>query len=215
MTDSDSLTAAELVAIAPVIPVVVLHDPDDAVPLARALAAGGIPIVELTLRTPRALEAIRAIADEVPEVAIGAGTILRPEDIDRALEAGSQFLVSPGASARLLDALVAAPVPALPGVSTPSEAITAWERGFSVQKLFPAVASGGIGMLSSLASPLPGVRFCPTGGIGVANAREFLALGNVACVGGSWLTPTDLIAAKDWDAITRLAADAARLRPAA
>lgn len=205
------MQSSDIITLAPVIPVVVLDDPSVAVPLARALARGGIPVVELTLRTPRALEAIRAIADDVPEVTIGAGTVTRPEDAEASLAAGARFVVSPGAGPRLFDALDGCPVPVLPGIATASEAIAAWERGYTTQKFFPAESSGGVGMLRALAGPLPQLRFCPTGGIGPANARSYLDLPNVKCVGGSWLTPTSLIDAHDWAGIEALAAEAALL----
>ncbi|WP_159501187.1 bifunctional 4-hydroxy-2-oxoglutarate aldolase/2-dehydro-3-deoxy-phosphogluconate aldolase [Microbacterium sp. 18062] len=205
------MDSSEIVAVSPVIPVVVIDDAAEAVSLARALVAGGVRIVELTLRTSAALDAIRAIAAEVPEILLGAGTVLRPEDAEDAVDAGARFLVSPGATPRILDALEASGVPAIPGVATVSESLAAWERGHVVQKLFPAVASGGVPLLRSLAGPLPQVRFCPTGGVTAANAPEFLALPNVVCVGGSWLTPAAEVDGGDWGAVARLAAEAAAL----
>ena len=169
-------------------------------------------MVELTLRTPVALEAIAAIAAEAPEVVIGAGTITTPEQADAAVEAGARFLVSPGATASLLGHLAALPVPSLPGTATVSEVLAAREAGFTEVKFFPAEASGGTAYLGALASVLPGVRFCPTGGITAESAPSYLALPNVACVGGSWLTPKDAVAAGDWGRITALAAATAALR---
>lgn len=196
----------------PVMPVIVVDEPAHAVPLAKALVAGGIKVLEVTLRTPAALEAIRAMAAEVPEALVGAGTIVTPEDLTRAAEAGACFAVSPGASPRLLDAARRGPIPLLPGVMTPSDVICALEAGFDTMKLFPAAQAGGLAMLKALAGPFPQVRFCPTGGIDAASAPAFLALPNVACVGGSWLCPTELVKAGDWRAITELARAAAALR---
>jgi 2-dehydro-3-deoxyphosphogluconate aldolase/(4S)-4-hydroxy-2-oxoglutarate aldolase len=195
----------------PVIPVVVLDRVEDAVPIAKALAAGGLPAVELTLRTPVALDAIRAIADEVPEVFVGAGTIVTPGQAKQAYDAGAKFLVSPGSTPRILDAMGDTGLPFLPGTSTVSEVLTILEAGFSEMKFFPAEASGGVALLKSIASPLPGARFCPTGGITVRSAASYLALSNVGCVGGSWLTPASALASKDWDHIEALAAEAAQL----
>ncbi len=195
--------------VAPVVPVVVLTDATKAVPLARALAAGGLPIIELTLRTPSALEAIRRIAAEVPEILVGAGTVLSARQADRAAEAGAQFLVSPGATPALLDAMDATGLPYLPGTSTVSEMLAVAERGHTAMKFFPAEAAGGAPYLASLASPLPSLRFCPTGGITAAAAGRYLGLPNVGCVGGSWVTPADALAAGDWARVTTLAAEVA------
>jgi 2-dehydro-3-deoxyphosphogluconate aldolase / (4S)-4-hydroxy-2-oxoglutarate aldolase len=200
-----------LLSIVPVVPVVVLDDLDHAVPVARSLVAGGLPVIELTLRTPVALDAIAAIAAEVPEILVGAGTITSPELVGRAVEAGAQFLVSPGTTPTLLRELGASGVPFLPGTATVSEALAVLEAGFSEMKFFPAEASGGAAYLRSLASPLPAARFCPTGGITVASAPAYLSLPNVGCVGGSWLTPADALAAGDWDRVTTLAREAAAL----
>lgn len=200
-----------LLDVAPVIPVVVLHDADHAVPLARALAAGGLPVVELTLRTPAALDAIARIAAEVPEVLLGAGTVVEPGQAKATVEAGAQFLVSPGSTPRLLDAMGETGLPCLPGVATVTEALSVLDRGHTEMKFFPAEASGGIGFLRSLGSPLPGARFCPTGGITPDNAGDYLALPNVGCVGGSWITPPDLLRARDWEGVTALARAAARI----
>ncbi|MFE0377954.1 bifunctional 4-hydroxy-2-oxoglutarate aldolase/2-dehydro-3-deoxy-phosphogluconate aldolase [Streptomyces inhibens] len=200
-----------VLGLAPVIPVVVLHDAADAVPLARALVAGGLPAIEVTLRTPAALDAIRAVADEVPDAVIGAGTLLTPEHVEAARAAGARFLVSPGWSPRLLGAMKDSGVPFLPGVSTASEVVTLLDEGLTELKFFPAEAAGGTAYLKSLASPLPQARFCPTGGIGLASAPSYLALPNVGCVGGTWMLPPDALAAKDWGRVRQLAGEAAAL----
>ncbi|MEV7448125.1 bifunctional 4-hydroxy-2-oxoglutarate aldolase/2-dehydro-3-deoxy-phosphogluconate aldolase [Streptomyces nigra] len=197
--------------LAPVVPVVVVDDPSDAVPLARALVAGGLRAIEVTLRTPGALDAIRAIADAVPEAVVGAGTVLTPEQVRRSVEAGARFLVSPGWTDSLLDAMRASGVPYLPGVSTASEVLALLERGVRELKFFPAEAAGGTAYLRSLYGPLPQVRFCPTGGIGPGSAPDYLALPNVACVGGSWMLPADAVAARDWARVETLAREAAGL----
>ena len=197
--------------VVPVMPVVVPDRVEDAVPVARALVAGGLPAIELTLRTPVALDAMRAIAEEVPEILLGAGTIVSPAQADQAVAAGAQFLVSPGSTPRLLDAMLATGVPFLPGTASVSEALAVLEAGVSEMKFFPAEAAGGAPYLKSIASPLPAARFCPTGGITAASAPSYLALPNVGCVGGSWLTPADAIAAGDWARITELASAAAAL----
>jgi len=198
---------------APVIPVVVIEDVAHAVPLARALVAGGIPAIEVTLRTPAALAAVRAIAQEVEGAIVGVGTARRPQDLLDAEQAGARFAVSPGATSALLAAAKDSALPWLPGAATASEAMTLAEHGFVHQKFFPAEAAGGVAALKSLHGPLPEVRFCATGGISVRNAREYLATPNVACVGGSWLTPAALVNAGDWTAIEALARAAAQLQP--
>ncbi|MBQ0998458.1 bifunctional 4-hydroxy-2-oxoglutarate aldolase/2-dehydro-3-deoxy-phosphogluconate aldolase [Streptomyces sp. RK62] len=197
--------------LAPVVPVVVVDDPSDAIPLARALVAGGLRAIEVTLRTPGALDAIRAIADAVPEAVVGAGTVLTPEQVRRSVEAGARFLVSPGWTDSLLDAMRASGVPYLPGVSTASEVLALLERGVRELKFFPAEAAGGTAYLKSLYGPLPQVRFCPTGGIGPGSAPDYLALPNVTCVGGSWMLPADAVAARDWARVETLAREAAGL----
>ena len=204
-------TPESVLDVVPVMPVVVLDRVEDAVPVARALVAGGLPAIELTLRTPVALDAMRAIAEEVPEILLGAGTIVSPAQADQAVAAGAQFLVSPGSTPRLLDAMLATGVPFLPGTASVSEALAVLEAGVSEMKFFPAEAAGGAPYLKSIASPLPAARFCPTGGITAASAASYLALTNVGCVGGSWLTPADAIAAGDWARITELASAAAAL----
>ncbi|WP_328326000.1 MULTISPECIES: bifunctional 4-hydroxy-2-oxoglutarate aldolase/2-dehydro-3-deoxy-phosphogluconate aldolase [unclassified Streptomyces] len=198
--------------LAPVVPVVVIDDAADAVPLARALVAGGLPAIEVTLRTPAALDAIRAIAAEVPEAVVGAGTVISPDGVAQAVAAGSRFLVSPGWSERLLGAMTESGVPFLPGVSTTSEVVELLERGITDMKFFPAEAAGGTAYLKSLGGPLPQARFCPTGGISLASAPSYLALPNVACVGGTWMLPADALAARDWDRVELLARGAAALR---
>ncbi|WP_028637289.1 bifunctional 4-hydroxy-2-oxoglutarate aldolase/2-dehydro-3-deoxy-phosphogluconate aldolase [Nocardioides sp. URHA0032] len=197
--------------IVPVLPVVVAGTAEEGVAIARALVAGGLPAIELTLRTPAALDAIRAIADEVPEILVGAGTITRPGHAKLAADAGAQFLVSPGTTGSLLHALQDSGLPFLPGVATVSEVLAALEAGVTDLKFFPAEASGGAAFLTAVAGPVPTARFCPTGGITAATAPAYLALPNVGCVGGSWLTPADAVASGDWDRISMLAAEAAAL----
>jgi 2-dehydro-3-deoxyphosphogluconate aldolase / (4S)-4-hydroxy-2-oxoglutarate aldolase len=202
----------DIVSAAPVIAVIVLERAADAVPLARALLAGGLPVIEVTLRTDAALEAIRAIAREVPQAIVGAGTVLDAADLSGAREAGAHFAVSPGVTPELLDSAATSGFALLPGVMTPSDVIAAIAAGYDVLKFFPAVQAGGVAMLKAFAGPFPQVRFCPTGGINLSNAPEFLALPNVCCIGGSWITPADSIQAADWGAVTRLASQARRLR---
>ncbi|MFF4309927.1 bifunctional 4-hydroxy-2-oxoglutarate aldolase/2-dehydro-3-deoxy-phosphogluconate aldolase [Streptomyces sp. NPDC001507] len=198
--------------LAPVVPVVVIEDAAAAVPLARALVKGGLPVIEVTLRTPAALDAIRAVAAAMPEAVIGAGTVLTPEQVTECVAAGARFLVSPGWTDGLLTAMAASGVPYLPGVSTATEVVALLERGVQEMKFFPAQAAGGTAYLRSLAGPLPQARFCPTGGIGPANAPEYLALPNVGCVGGTWMVPADAVATGDWDRVRELARTAAGLR---
>lgn len=207
-------TGADLLDVSPVMPVVVLDDADRAVPLARALLRGGIPVIELTLRTPAALAAIERVAAEVPDAVVGAGTVTTPEQAEQAAKVGAMFLVTPGCTDRLLDAVAETGLPFLPGVSTVSEAMRAAERGVSALKFFPAEASGGVDALRAIGGPLPGLRFCPTGGVTQDNAPRYLALPNVGCVGGSWLAPGDALAAGDFERIEALAAQAAALAPA-
>ena len=204
---------ASVLDLAPVVPVVVIQDAADAVPLARALVAGGLPVIEVTLRTAAALDAIRAVAAEVPDAVVGAGTVLSPAQVAQSVDAGARFLVSPGWTDVLLAAMEGSGVPFLPGVSTTSEVVALLERGVRDMKFFPAQAAGGTAYLKSLAGPLPQARFCPTGGIGLASAPEYLALPNVGCVGGSWMLPEDAVAARDWGRIESLAREAAALRP--
>jgi 2-dehydro-3-deoxyphosphogluconate aldolase/(4S)-4-hydroxy-2-oxoglutarate aldolase len=201
-----------LMRLAPVIPVVIIDDAKAAVPMARALVAGGIPTIEVTLRTPAALDAIRAIAAEVEGAVVGCGTALTARDLKAAREAGARFAVSPGVSPKLLDAADDSDLPLLPGAATASEVMAMLERGYRFLKFFPAVPAGGHKLLGAWASPLPQIRFCPTGGISLANAADFLSLPNVLCVGGSWLTPADKLASGDWAGIELLAREAAGLR---
>ncbi len=198
------MTLEELMRTAPVIPVLKIEDLDTAVPLAKALVAGGLPVLEVTLRTPVALEAIAAMS-EVEGAIVGVGTITMAEQFDLAKQAGSVFAVTPGLSPALIEAAPNAGMPVLPGVMTPSELITAVESGYSLLKLFPAQVAGGVAMLKSMAGPFAEVAFCPTGGVSVDNMTEFLAQPNVLCVGGSWLAPNHLLQKKDWASIAQLA----------
>lgn len=209
---SPSVPFPSVLDLAPVVPVVVVEELADAVPLARALVAGGLPAIEVTLRTPVALDAIRAVADAVPDAVVGAGTLISPAQVSDVVAAGARFLVSPGWTDVLLESMRASGVPFLPGVSTASEVVALLERGVREMKFFPAEAAGGTAYLKSLSGPLPQARFCPTGGIGPANAPEYLALPNVGCVGGSWMLPADAIAARDWDRVETLARQASTLR---
>lgn len=197
---------------APVVPVMVIEDIATAVPLARALVAGGLPLLEITLRTPVALEAMKRVAGEVEGAICGVGTVLTPEQLAAAEQAGARFAVSPGSTARLLDAAEDSAVPVLPGANTPSETMALRERGYRLQKFFPAEQSGGAAYLSSLSTVIADVRFCPTGGITVEKAPAYLALKNVVCVGGSWIMPKAALAAGDFATIEALARAAAGLR---
>ena len=201
----------DLLAVSPVVPVVVLDDAGTAVDVAQALLDGGIGIIEVTLRTPAALEAIRRIAAEVPGIVTGAGTVTAPEHAKAAAEAGASFLVTPGCTESVLDACAETGLALLPGAATVSEAMRLAERGFTALKFFPAEAAGGVAYLKSIAGPLPGLRFCPTGGITPSSAPDYLALKNVGCVGGSWLTPADAVKAGDFAKIRELAGAAAKL----
>ncbi len=203
---------AAIAARAPVIPVLTIERPADAVPLGRALVKGGLPVLEITLRTPAALEALKLIAAEVEGAIVGAGTVLNAGQFDQARRAGAQFAVSPGCTAALAQAARADGLPFLPGVQTVSEALALGEQGFKLLKLFPADTAGGLGWLKAVAAPLAGFRFCPTGGIGAETAPAYLALANVACVGGSWVAPKDAVASGDWSSVERLAAAAAGMK---
>ncbi|MFE9117983.1 bifunctional 4-hydroxy-2-oxoglutarate aldolase/2-dehydro-3-deoxy-phosphogluconate aldolase [Streptomyces sp. NPDC007172] len=212
---SSAVPAASPVSVldlAPVVPVVVIDDAADAVPLARALVAGGLPAIEVTLRTPAALDAIRAIAAEAPDAVVGAGTVISRAGVAKAVGAGARFLVSPGWTPALLDAMQGSGVPFLPGVSTASEVVALLEQGVREMKFFPAEAAGGTAYLKSLAGPLPQARFCPTGGISLASAPSYLALPNVGCVGGTWMLPPDAIAERDWARVVSLTREAAALQ---
>jgi 2-dehydro-3-deoxyphosphogluconate aldolase/(4S)-4-hydroxy-2-oxoglutarate aldolase len=202
----------DIVALAPVIPVLTVNDLQHAVPLARALSAGGLRVLEITLRTPVALAAIEAMRKAVPEAIVGVGTLTRAVDFAAADRAGAQFGVTPGLTPDLAAAARGARFPLLPGVMTPTELIAARAAGFTVLKLFPAQQAGGIGMLQAMGGPFPDVQFCPTGGITRATAPDFLALPNVVCVGGSWVAPRAMLEAGDWAGVEALARDAAGLR---
>ena len=206
-----SQAAADICRLAPVVPVLVIDDLAHARKLAEALVAGGLPALEVTLRTPVALDAIRAMA-EVPGGVVGAGTLLTPADVKAAKAAGAKFGVSPGATTRLLDACAEYELPLLPGAATATEVMLLLELGYTVQKFFPAEQSGGAAYLKSIGSPLPQVSFCPTGGISLNNARDYLGLSNILCVGGSWVAPKDAMLRGDWAAITTLAREACGLR---
>jgi 2-dehydro-3-deoxyphosphogluconate aldolase/(4S)-4-hydroxy-2-oxoglutarate aldolase len=195
----------------PVIPVLKIDDASNAVPLARALARGGLPVIEITMRTPGALEAIRRAAAEVPEAVVGAGTILNAAQFEQAATAGSKFIVSPGATREVFAAARDSAVPLLPGAITPSEMMAALEEGLDFLKFFPAEQAGGAAFLKSLASPFAGLRFCPTGGVTSRNAVDYLSLPNVICVGGSWVAPDHAVTSGDWTLIETLAREAAAL----
>ena len=201
----------EICALAPIIPVIVVDELDHAVPLAKALVAGGLPVLEVTLRTPVALDAIRAMS-EVDGGVVGAGTLVTPDDVRAAKEAGAKFGVSPGATDALLDACEADDLPLLPGAATASEAMRLLARGYDMLKFFPAEASGGAPALKSIGAPLPQISFCPTGGVSPENAHSYLSLPNVVCAGGSWVVPKAAMQAGDWGEIERLAKDASRLK---
>jgi 2-dehydro-3-deoxyphosphogluconate aldolase/(4S)-4-hydroxy-2-oxoglutarate aldolase len=201
-----------IAAKAPVVPVLTIERLADAVPLARALVRGGLPVLEITFRTGVALEALRTIASEVPEAIVGAGTVLNARQLDQARQAGARFAVSPGCTPDLARAALAEGLPFLPGVQTVSEAMALAEQGFSLLKFFPADIAGGVGWLKAVAAPLAGLRFCPTGGIGPDTAPAYLSLANVACIGGSWVAPRDSVTAQDWTHIERLAAAASNLK---
>jgi len=205
---------AAIASRAPVIPVLTIERVGDAVPLARALVKGGLPVLEVTLRTSAALESLSAIVREVPEAVIGAGTVLTEAQLRQAIAAGARFGVSPGCTAALAQAAKASGLPFLPGAQTVSEAMALSEQGFRLLKLFPADVAGGPAWLKAVSAPLSGLRFCPTGGIGMETAPAYLALQNVACVGGSWVAPRDAVATGDWARIERLAAAAAALKRA-
>jgi 2-dehydro-3-deoxyphosphogluconate aldolase/(4S)-4-hydroxy-2-oxoglutarate aldolase len=207
-TSRSRLSPLEILHNGPVIPVIVLHNVDHAVPLAQALLAGGIRVLEITLRSGAGLEGIRRISEEIPELIVGAGTVLSPEDLRMTAQSGGQFAISPGLTPSLFAASHDGPIPLIPGISTPSELMLAMERGFTELKFFPAEAAGGVQTLKAMYGPFPRITFCPTGGISPENYKEYLALSNVACVGGSWLTPSELIMKEDWDSISKLAAKA-------
>ena len=202
----------EILTAQPVVPVVAVASAAQGVGLARALAAGGLKAIEVTLRTPAALDAIRAIAAEVPECVVGAGTILQPKQYDQAESAGAKFIVSPGATVEVLDAARSSQVPLLPGSATPSEMMAMLEEGYELLKFFPAEQIGGAAFLKSIIPVFPTLRFCPTGGVSMKNVRDYLALPNVVCVGGSWVAPHAELQADDWAAITAFAREASALK---
>lgn len=198
----------------PVIPVMVINKLEHAVPLANALVEGGLKVLEITLRTAVALEAIKKIKAEVPDAIVGAGTVINLETLNQVIDAGSEFIVSPGLTDNLLDAALKSGVPLLPGIVTPSEVMKLLERGITEMKFFPAEAAGGIPMVKSMGGPLPQVTFCPTGGVSPKNVADYMALKNVACVGGSWMAPASLVDAENWDEINRLTVEAISLTKA-
>jgi 2-dehydro-3-deoxyphosphogluconate aldolase / (4S)-4-hydroxy-2-oxoglutarate aldolase len=203
--------ATSLLRVSPVIPVVTIDDPRRAVPVARALAEGGVGIIELTLRTENALTSLKRIADEVPDIIVGAGTVLTPAQADAAVAAGAQFLVSPGVTPSLLGHMLTLGVPILPGVATVGEVMQVLESGLTAMKFFPAGPAGGPDYVAAIGAPIPQVQFCPTGGVSLSSAPAYLALPNVSCVGGSWVTPRGAVENEDWQQITRLAREAAGL----
>ncbi len=212
MSDTRNLLR-QAMTIGPVIPVLVIDTPEEAVPLARALLDGGVRVLEITLRTPRALEIIKVLAQQVPQAVLAAGTVTTPAQWEAAAQAGAQFAVSPGLTPRLISAASdGGPIPLLPGVATASELMTALDAGFECFKFFPAQQAGGVALLKALGGPFADALFCPTGGITVQSAPSFLSLPNVACVGGSWLAPSEVVKAGNWAAITELAQAAASLR---
>ncbi len=206
--DNWKMTPMDILGAGPVIPVMVIEDADLAVPLALALLAGGVRVLEITLRSDAAVEAIRRISGEVEGALVGAGTVLSEQDLAAVTAAGAVFAISPGLTPTLLEVAAAGPIPLIPGISTVSELMTGMEKGYRHFKFFPAAAAGGTAMLRAIAGPFPDMVFCPTGGVSAANYRDYLALANVACVGGSWLAPKQLVRDRDWPAITRLAAAA-------
>lgn len=208
----DSEKLISILQLQPVVPVLIVEDAASAVPLARALVAGGLRAIEITMRTPAALDAIRAVADEVEGANVGAGTVLNSKDFDAAVKAGSTFIVSPGVNKSVVEAAKGSKVPLLPGAATASEVMHLRDKGYKVLKFFPAEQAGGEPYLKALSSPLADIKFCPTGSISLKNAKDYLSLPNVICVGGSWVAPKEMIAAGDWDGITKLAAEAFALR---
>lgn len=211
MQDHKRLTKLKQLLGVPVVPVLTIDRVEDALPLARSLADGGLTTLEVTLRTPAALSAINVIGKALGNVAVGAGTVRSPEQAAAVIEAGAQFIVSPGITPRLAEAAQSWPVPFLPGAATASEMMALADMGYRIQKFFPAGPSGGVAALKAFAAPLSGIELCPTGGIDASNAGDYLALPNVICVGGSWVAPAGLIRRQDWAAITVLAKDAMEL----
>lgn len=208
MTTNWKISPAEIFAAGPVVPVLVINDVEKAVPLAKALMAGGIKVLEVTLRTPVAIDVISTIAKEVPDALIGAGTVTNAQQLKAVTDAGAKFAISPGMTADLLKAGMDGDIPLIPGISSTSDLMKGKDAGYTHMKFFPAEASGGVKAIKSISGPFPDVTFCPTGGIGPGNYKEYLALPNVKCVGGSWIAPDDAINEGDWDRITQLAKDA-------
>jgi 2-dehydro-3-deoxyphosphogluconate aldolase/(4S)-4-hydroxy-2-oxoglutarate aldolase len=209
-----SKTSKEIMAISPLMPVMVINNADHAVPLAKALVAGGLKVLEITLRTDAALESIRRIVAEVPEAVVGAGTIINEETLHAAIDAGAEFIISPGTTSALADAALKTGVAFIPGVATPSEALAMFEKGITEMKFFPAEAAGGIPMLKSIGAPIPQITFCPTGGVNQKNVADYYSQPNVGVVGGSWMCAASLVDAEDWDEITRLSIEAIELATA-
>lgn len=209
-----SKTIHEIMKVSPVVPVMVINNADHAVPLAKALVKGGLKVLEITLRTDAALESIRRIKAEVPDAIVGAGTIINIETLNAAIDAGAEFIVSPGTTEKLIDAALETGVPLLPGVADPSQAMALLEKGITAMKFFPAEAAGGVPMLKSIGAPIPQITFCPTGGVNQKNVNEYYKLSNVGCVGGSWMCAANLVDAENWDEITRLSAEAIELATA-
>ncbi len=209
-----SRTIKDIMAISPIVPVMVINNVEHAVPLARALVKGGLKVLEITLRTPAALESIKRIKAEVPDAVVGAGTIINVDTLNKAIDAGAEFIVSPGTTDTMIDAALATGVPLLPGVANPSEAMRLLEKGITEMKFFPAEAAGGVPMLKSIGAPIPQISFCPTGGVSQKNVKEYFNLPNVACVGGSWMCAANLVDAENWDEITRLSIEAIALATA-
>ncbi|MDO6567642.1 bifunctional 4-hydroxy-2-oxoglutarate aldolase/2-dehydro-3-deoxy-phosphogluconate aldolase [Alteromonas sp. 1_MG-2023] len=208
MTNKWKYSPADIFAAGPVVPVLVINDVEKAVPLAKALMAGGIKVLEVTLRTPAAIDVIKRIADEVPDSLIGAGTVTNAQQLKAVIEAGAKFAISPGMTADLLKAGMEAEIPLIPGISSTSELMKGKDAGYTHMKFFPAEASGGVKAIKAISGPFPEFTFCPTGGISTGNYNDYLALKNVVCVGGSWLAPDDAIESGDWDRITQLAKEA-------
>ena len=209
-----SKTIKEIMSSSPIVPVMVINNVEHAVPLAKALVAGGITTLEITLRTDAALESITRIKAEVPEATVGAGTIINIDTLNKAIAAGAEFIVSPGTTDKMIDAALATGVPLLPGIANPSDAMRLLEKGITEMKFFPAEAAGGIPMLKSIGAPIPQITFCPTGGVNQKNVKDYYNLPNVACVGGSWMCASNLVDAENWDEITRLSAEAIQLATA-
>lgn len=212
MTTAPTTAITRIMRTAPVIPVITLEQPEFALPLAEALVSGGLPVLEITLRTPHALAAITAIKREFPDAIVGAGTVVSRTQFQQALDAGSEFIVSPGFTPELLACAKSTAIPFLPGVNTPSEIMQLLAHGIGAMKFFPAEAAGGVAMLKAIGAPLPQARFCPTGGITTENANDYLALPNVECVGGSWMVTKALVDERRWDVIRTLARTAAALK---